>query len=84
MSLILPSDWAGRGLPLSKRAREMMVTDQADGALGGLTSLKLVWRPAHWGLGWEVKGGKRRHWTGEYTSPRHVVPLGRSRHAGLE
>lgn len=56
-------------LPLSRRARELMTTDQANGVSGGLSSLKLVWRPAHWGLGWEVKGGKRRHWTGEYTSP---------------
>ena len=44
----------GHGLPLSKRARELMVTDQADGVSGGLTSLKLVWRPAHWG--WHGSG----------------------------
>jgi CubicO group peptidase (beta-lactamase class C family) len=61
---------AGDRLPLSKRARQLMTTDQADGVSGGLTSLKLVWRPAHWGLGWEIKGSKRRHWTGEYTSPQ--------------
>jgi beta-lactamase class C len=54
--------------PVSKRAREMMTTDQAGGVSGGLAMLKLVWHPAHWGLGWEVKGSKRRHWTGEYTS----------------
>lgn len=58
----------GNSLPLSRRARALMITDQADGVAGGLTSLKLVWRPAHWGLGWEVKGSKRRHWTGDYTS----------------
>jgi CubicO group peptidase (beta-lactamase class C family) len=59
----------GGKLPLSRRARQLMTTDQVDGVSGGLSSLKLVWRPVHWGLGWEVKGGKRRHWTGEYTSP---------------
>lgn len=55
--------------PLSPATRALMITDQAGGVTGGITSLKLTWRPAHWGLGWEVKGGKRRHWTGELTSP---------------
>jgi beta-lactamase class C len=59
----------GASLPLSRRARELMVADHAGGVSGGLSSLKLVWSPAHWGLGWEVKGSKRRHWTGDYTSP---------------
>jgi beta-lactamase class C len=57
-------------MPLSSRARQLMTTDQAGGVDGGLTSLKVVWRPAHWGLGWEIKGSKRRHWTGDYTSPQ--------------
>ncbi len=56
-------------LPISSAARKLMTTDQAEGVAGGLTSLRLVWRPAFWGLGWEVKGAKRRHWTGDYTSP---------------
>lgn len=60
---------AGNVLPLSRRARALMISDQVFGVEGGLTSLKLVWRPAHWGLGWEVKGSKRRHWTGDYTAP---------------
>ena len=60
----------GNQNPVSKRARELMTTDQAGGVSGGLAMLKLVWHPAHWGLGWEVKGSKRRHWTGEYTSPQ--------------
>jgi CubicO group peptidase (beta-lactamase class C family) len=59
----------GADLPLSVRARELMTEDHAGGVSGGLASLKLVWTPAHWGLGWEVKGSKRRHWTGDYTSP---------------
>jgi beta-lactamase class C len=59
----------GGTLPLSARARELMTTDQANGVSGGLTSLKLNWDPASWGIGWEVKGNKRRHWTGDYTSP---------------
>lgn len=60
----------GNQNPVSKRARELMTTDQAGGVSGGLAMLKLVWHPAHWGLGWEVKGSKRRHWTGDYTSPQ--------------
>ena len=59
----------GERLPLSSRARELMISDQVNGVSGGLQMLKLVWHPAVWGLGWEVKGGKRRHWTGDYTSP---------------
>lgn len=55
--------------PLSRPTRSLMIADQAAGVSGGLTSLKLTWHPAHWGLGWEVKGSKRRHWTGELTSP---------------
>jgi beta-lactamase class C len=54
--------------PLSTPARILMTTDQAGGVSGGLAMLRLIWHPAHWGLGWEVKGSKRRHWTGEYTS----------------
>lgn len=63
-------------LPLSQRARELMIADQADGVSGGLTSLKVIWNPAHWGLGWEVKGTKRRHWTGDYTSPSTICHWG--------
>ena len=37
------------------------------------------WSPGRWGLGWEVKGEKRRHWTGDYTSNRTFCHFG---HAG--
>ena len=63
-SFMLPTN-----APLSRATRDLMITDQAAGVSGGLTSLKLTWHPAQWGLGWEVKGGKRRHWTGELASP---------------
>ncbi len=56
--------------PLSGAARQAMITDQANGVSGGLQMLNLTWHPAFWGLGWEVKGTKRRHWTGDYTSAR--------------
>jgi CubicO group peptidase (beta-lactamase class C family) len=46
---------------------------------GGVESAKVRWDPGRWGLGWEVKGEKRRHWTGDFTSPRTFCHFG---HAG--
>ena len=28
-----------------------------------------TWQPGYWGAGWEVKGTKPKHWTGNLTSP---------------
>ena len=53
-----------------------MPSDQARGASGGVQSRRVAWQPAFWGLGWEVKGDKRRHWTGELTSPRTFCHFG--------
>lgn len=55
---------------LSATGSRLMITDQANGSPGGIESAKVRWSVGHWGLGWEVKGAKRRHWTGELTSPR--------------
>lgn len=55
----------GRESPLSDASRQEMITDQANGADGGVESLGAIWSPGFWGLGWEVRGEKRRHWTGE-------------------
>lgn len=73
--------FAGSFLPggprlLSPASVEAMTGDQALGVRGGVQSMKVVWDPAHWGLGWEVKGGKRRHWTGDLTSPRTFCHFG--------
>jgi CubicO group peptidase (beta-lactamase class C family) len=54
----------------------LMTSDQARGVSGGVQSMRVVWHPAYWGLGWEVKGDKRRHWTGELTSPRTFCHFG--------
>ena len=62
--------------PLSSTARRMMTADQAGGVTGGVQSMRVTWEPAHWGFGWEVKGGKRRHWTGELTSPATFCHFG--------
>jgi CubicO group peptidase (beta-lactamase class C family) len=61
---------------LSRASSDLMTSDQVDGVPGGVQSMKVVWNPAVWGLGWEVKGNKRRHWTGELTSPRTFCHFG--------
>jgi len=64
---------------LSAAATSLMTTDQTMGAPGGVESAKVRWNPGRWGLGWEVKGEKRRHWTGDLTSARTFCHFG---HAG--
>lgn len=57
-----------RDIPLSQESVRAMTTDQVHGAEGGVESLGVIWNPGFWGAGWEVKGTKRRHWTGETSS----------------
>lgn len=57
-----------RDNPLSHESVLAMTTDQVHGAEGGVESLGVIWNPGFWGAGWEVKGTKRRHWTGETSS----------------
>jgi CubicO group peptidase (beta-lactamase class C family) len=71
----LPS---GEGVT-SEAATKLMTTDQTMGVPGGVESAKVHWDPGCWGLGWEVKGQKRRHWTGDYTSNQTFCHFG---HAG--
>ncbi|HKG24560.1 MAG TPA: serine hydrolase domain-containing protein, partial [Thermomicrobiales bacterium] len=61
---------------LSPSGLALMTSDQARGVSGGVQSMRVVWHPAYWGLGWEVKGDKRRHWTGELTSSRTFCHFG--------
>jgi len=61
---------------LSRASVELMTSDQVQGVPGGVESMKVTWNPASWGLGWEVKGDKRRHWTGELTSGRTFCHFG--------
>jgi beta-lactamase class C len=53
---------------LSRAAVELMTTDQTGGVPGGIEGI-LTWPSCAWGLGWEVKGDKLSHWTGDLTSP---------------
>lgn len=59
----------GRDTVLTPESVREMTTDQVDGAPGGVESMGAIWDPGFWGAGWEVKGSKRKHWTGTRTSP---------------
>jgi CubicO group peptidase (beta-lactamase class C family) len=59
----------GRESVLSPDSIREMTTDQVDGAPGGVESMGAIWDPGFWGIGWEIKGAKRKHWTGTRTSP---------------
>ncbi len=61
---------------LSPGAIQAMITDQAHGVAGGVGSLRLHWDTAFWGLGWEVRGTKTRHWTGDLASPATFCHFG--------
>jgi beta-lactamase class C len=63
---------------LSSGAVREMTTDQTKGVPGEVQSMRIAWERAVWGLGWEVKGHKRDHWTGELTSPNTFCHFGAS------
>jgi beta-lactamase class C len=58
----------GMDNPLPEEMRAEMTTDQTGGVPGGVNSAGIHWPRGAWGLGWEVKGDKRNHWTGTSTS----------------
>lgn len=75
--------FAGAFLPggprlLSGATTDAMTTDQTGGVPGGVESARVTWPVGRWGLGWEVKGEKQRHWTGELTSPSTVCHFGQA------
>lgn len=73
------SSFLASGSPvLSPPAVAEMTTDQTGGVAGGVESAKVRWPVASWGLGWEIKGHKRRHWTGDLTSPRTFCHFGQA------
>jgi beta-lactamase class C len=67
---------AGDATLFSRDLMREMVTDQLHGLPGTVQSLRVHWPEASWGLGWEVKGSKRKHWTGELTSPATFCHFG--------
>ncbi|MFT4041273.1 MAG: serine hydrolase domain-containing protein [Thermomicrobiales bacterium] len=68
----------GEGV-LSPAVVGLATQDQTLGVPGGVESARVHWPQGAWGLGWEVKGPKRNHWTGDLTSPRTFCHFG---HAG--
>ena len=68
----------GQDNPLPEDIRAEMVTDQTGGVPGGVNSAGIHWEHGAWGLGWEVKGTKRHHWTGTRTSERTYCHWGQS------
>lgn len=44
---------------------------------GGIPGLR-EWDACPWAFGWEVRGGKTAHWTGDLTSPRTICHIGQS------
>lgn len=65
----------GDGFILPELAQEM-VTDQVHGLKGEVQSARVQWPSAFWGLGWEIKGTKATHWTGNLTSPQTYCHFG--------
>ena len=62
---------------LSAASVAAMTTDQTDGLPGGIEGVQ-TWPVCPWGLGWEIKGQKTQHWTGDFTSPGTVAHPGQS------
>lgn len=65
----------GDGFILPELAGEM-ITDQVHGLAGEVQAARVNWPVASWGLGWEIKGSKIKHWTGNLTSPRTFCHFG--------
>lgn len=62
---------------LGPAAVRLMTTDQTGGLGGGIADLR-EWPVCSWALGWEIKGPKREHWTGDLTSPATFAHPGQS------
>ncbi|MEJ7901326.1 MAG: serine hydrolase domain-containing protein, partial [Thermomicrobiales bacterium] len=68
----------GVGSVLSDDARQSMIVDQTGGVPGGVGTAGVHWDRGAWGLGWEIAGDKRNHWTGSLRSPRTFCHWGQS------
>lgn len=68
MLLFTASFLPGKENILSEGSREAMTVDQVNGLEGGVDSMRTVWDPGFWACGWEIKGSKPKHWTGNLTS----------------
>jgi beta-lactamase class C len=62
---------------VSGAAVSEMISNQTDALPGGIEGIR-IWPECAWGLGWEVKGTKLHHWTGDFTSPATFCHIGQS------
>jgi CubicO group peptidase (beta-lactamase class C family) len=62
---------------LSRASVQLMTTSQTGDLPGGIEGLR-EWPVGCWGIGWEVKGPKRHHWTGDFTSASTFAHPGQS------
>ncbi len=62
---------------LSAASLTAMTIDQTGGLPGGIEGLR-TWPVCPWGLGWEVKGDKLHHWSGDLTSAATLSHIGQS------
>jgi CubicO group peptidase (beta-lactamase class C family) len=77
-SFFLSSSHLNDGLKaLSSASINEMTLNQTDTLPGGIEGVR-VWARCAWSLGWEVKGDKLNHWTGDLTSPATVSHIGQS------
>lgn len=70
-SFLINGDW------LSPESRELMTTSQTGKLPGGFDGVR-EWPVCPWGLGWEVKGPKQPHWTGDRASAATFGHTGQS------
>ncbi|MGH2547754.1 MAG: serine hydrolase domain-containing protein [Thermomicrobiales bacterium] len=62
---------------LSRPSIDLMTTNQTGTLPGGIEGF-IQWSTGSWALGWEVKGRKTHHWTGDLTSPATFAHPGQS------
>lgn len=62
---------------LSHSAVALMTTNQTGDLPGGFPGF-VEWPAGNWGLGWEVKGNKLGHWTGDFTSAETFCHVGQA------
>lgn len=53
---------------ISPVAARLMITNQTSGLRGGIEGF-MTWDDCAWGLGFDLRGAKRPHFSGEFTSP---------------
>lgn len=62
---------------LTRSSVALMTTNQTGSLPGGIEGF-IQWSTASWALGWEIKGHKTHHWTGDLTSPLTFAHPGQS------